>query len=410
MQEKEYDVVIVGAGPAGCACAYQLRNSHLKIALIDKETFPRDKICGDGLSADVVNQFYRMDVKLAEKFEAFNKMLPSHGARLIAPNESHIDAKYTNPNFGKAAGYICKRIDFDNFWFEQIKDLENIHVFQNCKVNSVATSKIEIRVHTNSFIFNAKMAIGADGAHSVLSKQLTSNKINKKHYAAGLRQYYTGVTGFHPGNHIELHFYKELLPGYFWVFPLPDNQANVGITILSSEVSKRKINLKNKLDEIIQNHPNLKDRFKNAKPINNKQGFGLPLGSKKRKVSGNRLLLLGDAASLIDPFSGEGIGNAIRSGRIAAEHIEKAFDYERFDAKFNLAYDKKIYNQMWVELRLSHSLQKLCNYPKLLNFLVNKANNNPSFLTLITSMVDNIDIKKELLKPSFYFKLFFNRA
>ena len=404
-----YDVVIVGAGPAGCACAYQLRDSKLNIAIIDKETFPRDKICGDGLSADVVNQFYRIDPKLAESFEAYEKMLPSNGARLYAPNNACLDVGYTNPRFGKAAGYICKREDFDNFWFEQIRKLENVDIYENCSVNTVSTSDSETTLNTEKITFKAQFAIGADGAHSVLSKQLTSFKIDKDHYSAGLRQYYTGVTGFHPGNHIELHFYNELLPGYFWIFPLPNNQANVGVAILSSEISKSKINLKQKLDEIIQNHPNVKDRFKNAKPIENMNGFGLPLGSKKRSISGNRFLLLGDAASLIDPFSGEGIGNAIRSGRIAADHIIEAFEKKTFDSKFNLAYDKEVYNKMWVELRLSHSLQKICKYPKVINFLVNKANNNASVRTLLTSMIDNIDLKHELTKPKFYLKLLFNR-
>ena len=93
-----------------------------------------------------------------------------------------------------------------------------------------------------------------------------------------------------------------------------DGKANVGIGMLSSHISQKKINLKVVLQKLIETHPQLKDRFINAKALESIKGFGLPLGSKKRRLSGDRYVLTGDAASLIDPFSGEGIGNAIRSG------------------------------------------------------------------------------------------------
>ncbi len=160
---------------------------------------------------------------------------------------------------------------------------------------------------------------------------------------AGVRQYYEGVDNYQTSATIELHFQKELLPGYFWIFLLPNNQWNVGLGIPSDEVSVNKINLKQKLNSILEHHPVIKERFKNAKPLEDVQGFGLPLGSRKVTCSGTRLLLLGDAASLIDPFSGEGIANAIRSGRIAADHLTRVFQEQRFDADFNKSYHKEIY-------------------------------------------------------------------
>ena len=408
MVDKKYDIVIVGAGPAGCACAYQLSGKGLSIAVIEKSVFPRDKICGDALSADVVNQFYRINHSLGTEFEKFALKKPSNGVRFFAPNKELLDIDFKNPLHGKAAGYITKRIDFDNFWYEQIKNLSDIDIFLEHIVKKVTSSDIDFKIETDKGVFFCQLAVGADGAHSVLNKQLTSNKVEKDHYCAGLRQYYEGVSNFHPENHIELHFYDDVLPGYFWIFPLPNGQANVGLGMLSSEVSKKKINLKKKLEEIIHNHPNIKDRFTNAKPLEEIQGYGLPIGSKKRPISGNRFLLLGDAASLIDPFTGEGIGNAIRSGRIAAHHILNAFEKQKFNAHFNKEYDKEIYSKMGNELRISRSMQKLLKYPKLFNLVVKKANKNESIKTLLTSMLDNIDLKKELVKPSFYFKLIFN--
>ncbi len=407
MSVKKYDLIIVGAGPAGCACAYALRHQLIKIALLDKAEFPRDKICGDALSADVVNQLYWLDNALGESFELWGEKIGSRGVRFYAPNGNNIELDFINQKHGKEAGYVSKRVEFDFFLLSKVLQLPNVDFYPNAPVKSVVNSTTEVEVHTNETIFTAPMVIGADGAHSVVNKSLGRVKVEKDHYCAGLRQYYKGVTGFHANHHIELHFYKELLPGYFWIFPLPNGLANVGLGMLSSEVSKRQLNLKEKLAEIIQNHPNVKNRFANATALEEVKGFGLPIGSKKRPISGDRFLLLGDAASLIDPFTGEGIGNAIRSGRLAAEHIEQCRAENRYDAAFNRKYDKIVYQKMWNELRLSRSLQKLLRYPRLFNFVVNKANKNPSVKLLITAMLDNVDLKKELVKPSFYFQLLF---
>lgn len=402
-----YDVIIVGAGPAGCSCAHELSGKGFKIAVIDKDVFPRDKICGDAISPDVVNQFYRMNEKLGEKFNQFPTKQGSEGIRFFAPNHNFLDITFTKSKYTKPASFIVKRITFDNFFFNQISDLPDIDVFLKHKVQKIETSDDFVFLETNQTAIKGKIIIGADGANSVVRNRLVNNKIERAHHSAGLRQYYENVTGFHDRNHIELHFYKDILPGYFWIFPLPNNQANIGIGMLSSEVSKRKINLKDKLADIIQNHPNIKHRFKDAKPLESVKGFGLPMGSKKRSCSGNRFLLLGDAASLIDPFSGEGIGNAMRSGRIAADHLVKAFKVNRFDAKFNRHYDKQIYAKMWNEFRFSYYLRMLMKHPRVFNFLLNKGSQSKSVQNLLTSILDNRDFKKSLLNPSFYYRLLF---
>ena len=269
------------------------------------------------------------------------------------------------------------------------------------------TRKAQYFLKSSDKIFEAAIALGADGAHSILNKRLTENKVEKKHFCAGVRQYFSNVKGFHPENHIELHFYKEILPGYLWIFPLANNQANVGLGMLSSVVSKKQINLKKEMTHLLATIPSLRERFKDAVPLTEIEGYGLPVGSTKRTLSGNRFLLLGDAAGLIDPFTGEGIANAIRSGRVAASHVLDSFQKRRFDAEFNHAYDKEIYYKMWNEFKFSHTLQKLFRHPRIINFVVKKANKNTSVQMLISSMLNDMDLKRELVKPSFYFKLFF---
>jgi len=160
----------------------------------------------------------------------------------------------------------------------------------------------------------------------------------------------------------------------------------------------------------IQEHPEFKERFKNAKMVDPIKGYGLPLGSKKRKISGDNFMLVGDAASLIDPFSGEGIGNAVISGMVAAKHAGTCLAEQKFDAAFMLAYDALVYKKLWSELNLSRKMQKLVNYPFLFNIVVNKANRSKLLSETISSMFDNIDLRKRLQSPSFYFKLLFTNS
>lgn len=406
---EKVDVAIIGAGPAGTASALALKASGLSVLLVERDTFPRDKICGDALSADVVNQLSLLPINLRESFDTLEPKAGTAGIRFFAPNGKNLDLNFQKSNATSEPGYIARRLEFDHFLFEQVKKHTDTRIVEGFQVQTVEPVEGGVRFSNGEKTFEARMLIAADGAHSVAAKTLVGRNFHPEHHSAGIRRYYENVTGMAEGNLIELHFYKELLPGYLWIFPLPDNKANIGVGMLTAAVSKHKVNLKKAMDDLLVNHPNLKERFAEAVPLEAHRGFGLPLGSRKLAVSGDHFLLLGDAASLIDPFTGEGIGNAIRSGRVAADHVQEAFKVNNFSAAFNKAYDKELYRRIWPELKVSRGLQKMLRYPWLFNFFVRKAARNPSLQTLIVSMLDNVDLKRELMRPGFYVRLFFSR-
>ncbi len=406
--EQRFDVIIAGAGPAGAATAIVLGQAGLSVGLFDKAKFPRDKTCGDALSVDVVNQLKIISPLILNNFQNLNPKVSSYGVQIFSPNGSNIDIPFIYNN-DKRCGYICQRWDFDNFLVQQLKEFPLIKFYEDCEVTGIQKDQDKIQLNTTQGYFSAPIVVGADGAHSVIAKRLMNIKPDKDHYSAGLRVYYEGVSDFHQENFIELHFFKEILPGYLWIFPLPNGKANVGIGMLSSTVSKKKINLKDVLNNLLATDPKFVKRFKNAKPLETIKGYGLPLGSKKRSISGDRFLLTGDAASLIDPFTGEGIANAIRSGRIAAEHILKAFQKNDFSKSFNQHYDKEIYRRMWKELKLSRTLQHLCRYPTLFNFVVKKANQSKQVHQLLIDSLAHVDKKKSLAHPGFYYRLIFGK-
>ena len=405
MEIKKFDIIIIGAGPAGCASAIMLAKSGIKVALIEKAVFPRDKVCGDALSIDVINQLAMLSPQLAETFSNLPEKTASYGIKIFAPSSETLDIPFIYNN-EPACGFISPRLDFDNLIFGHAKKLQNIDAFESCEIDTIKIEKDGVRAFAGAQEFRALMIIGADGAQSIVAKKLAAFKVEKEHYTAGLRVYYENVTQMHPEHYIELHFFKEVLPGYLWIFPLPGNRANVGIGVQSSVISKKKINLKETLQHLLTTNEHLKVRFSNAQPMETVKGYGLPLGSKKRKISGERFLLTGDAASMIDPLSGEGIGNAIRCGRIAAAHVLTCLQSNNFSASFNSSYDKEVYRRMWRELSVSRIMQKVFTRGWVLNLIVRKAIKSNYLRNLLTNALGNTTKKKMLLlRPKFYWQM-----
>ena len=162
---------------------------------------------------------------------------------------------------------------------------------------------------------------------------------------------------------------KNILPGYLWIFHHADGTANVGIGLIASIINKKKINLNTCFENLLQREP-LKSRLAAGVRMETVKGHIIPLGGERREISGNRFLLAGDAAGLVDPFSGEGVGNAIRSGRVAAEHITACFRENDFSAEFNRSYDREIYRRMLSEFRFHKQMRTLFSNPSLLNYFI----------------------------------------
>ncbi len=409
------DVLIAGAGPGGATTAIFLAKEKIPHIIIDKNIFPRDKICGDALSAKTVGMLHRISPDWEKLFLSdSNTFLISRGIKFAAPNNIQLDIPFQSINTEqqRPPGFVSRRIDFDNTLVSLI-DHGYSNFLSQTSLEDIAYENdgLKVTVKTGGetkYIFT-KIIIGAEGRGSIVAKKLAQHKVEPKHYSAGVRAYYYGVKNMHPENFIELHFLKEMQPGYFWIFPLPNGGANVGLGMLSSAVAAKKINLKQLMLDTIEKHPVIKERFSNATLQNKIEGWGLPLGSKKRNISGERFLLTGDAGSLIDPFTGEGIGNAMVSGLVAARIIKKSLEAKNFSAAFLKQYDDELYKKLWAELKLSHYLQILSSKPWLFNFVIGKASKSRELRETITCMFENVDIRKKFTDPFFYLRILFNR-
>lgn len=401
-----------------------LAKAGVSSLVIDKATFPRDKICGDALSGKVVEVLDELDSGMISRLMR-EEQLGSNGVTFVAPNLKAMRVPFRSADNGHRAnpmtsgparnghappGFICRRMVFDNFLVNELSRYPQVSLRQGIEAHDFKREGERwIVLDKNAeVICSAKLLLVADGAQSRFSRHVAGLRMLPRHHTAAIRGYYHGVRGMDADNFVEMHFLKEFIPGYFWIFPLPGGWANVGAGMRTDTVSRNHVNLRERMLAMIEQTPQLRERFADAQLHGNIQGFGLPMGSKRRRLSGDGYMLLGDAAWLIDPFTGEGIGNAMTSARIAVGFATKAVENGAFAANSLKAYDKMIYDLYWSELMLSRRLQSLLHYPWLFNMIVNKATRNPGIRDSISLMYEDVALRQQLKKPGFYLKLLFS--
>ncbi len=359
-----YDVAIIGAGPAGCACALALKDAGLKVLLIDKARFPRDKVCGDAIPGRAIKVLKSISSEFGAAFANF----PHHYKTLqtkIFLNGQELCFTWVQE------AYTFTRLEFDNFLINLVKQHSETTILTETEIEEIEqdASFISFKANNKCHSFRTKLLVGADGAHSIVAKQIKPNIIDRKHYGASIRAYYKNVADMN-ANTTEIYYNKEFLPSYLWVFPFPGNIANVGFGMVSSELVKRKINLKKTFLHLLKNTPELSTKFKDAGLRGTIDGFGLPFGSNFSKISGNRILLTGDAAALIDPMNGDGIGNAMLSGKLAALQIIKCINENDFTDRCLKQYDKMVLDEIGKELNKHYRMQKILTQKPILLSLI----------------------------------------
>jgi flavin-dependent dehydrogenase len=251
--------------------------------------------------------------------------------------------------------------------------------------------------------FTGKIVFGADGYKSTVAQKLGLYHYDTKHTLVALRAYYKNVSQM--SDHIEIHFVKESLPGYFWIFPLTDGLANVGIGMKHYDIKKRKIDLFKVLDQVIES-PNFRQRFAEAKLVDEVKGWNLPTGSIFRPNYTDGVLLIGDAAGLIDPFTGEGIGNAMTSAKIAVEVASGATKEKKSGRRRLEEYHHLLKETIGSELQLSYRLQQIgTRFPFLLNLVIGKAARSQEVSDWISTMIADEESKQDLTHPLTYWRL-----
>jgi geranylgeranyl reductase family protein len=343
---------------------------------------------------------------LIEEIEKSPQVVVNHIV-FSSPNQKSVKIKLIADSFnGISSGYVCRRMVYDNILFQAAR--EKVETIEGFTVEDVIKPNGRVQGVKGRFEdgrekeFTANVVVGADGFNSVILRKLELYDHDPDHLLVATRAYYSGVTGL--SDAIELHYIREVLPGYFWIFPLENGMANVGLGMIHSALKKKGVRLRSAHIAATE-APVFKERFKNARLIGDIQGWNLPVGSKRRRMHGDGFMLVGDAAGLIDPFTGEGIGNAMCSGKIAAQTIAEIGNAKDYSANRLKIYSDTVWRTLGGELNLAYRLQRTARFTPLVNLVVNRASKRQEVADWISAMIAGKISKRELVYPSTYVKL-----
>ncbi len=307
---EQADVVVVGAGPAGTAAAITAAERGLRVVCLDKATFPRDKTCGDGLTANALRLLERLGVT----YDALAPMAV-HETVIVSPSGRHAVLPLGPDGLH---GAVVPRRQLDAALLAVARG-RGVEVHENHDVEKVVVHDDHVQVDD----VEAPYVIAADGHWSPVRRALepgTPRDLGEWH---AVRQYFDGVTDAR----LWVLFERDLLPGYAWVFPLPGGRANVGYGVLRADGRSGRA-LKALWPDLLS-RPHVREILgPDARPCEPVHAWPIPTRySPARLVHGPRVFFVGDAAGVVDPMTGEGIAQAIETGMLAADAIATGADY-----------------------------------------------------------------------------------
>ena len=428
-----FDAIVVGGGPGGSSAAGYLAMAGKSVLLLEKGVWPRDKICGDAVGGKSLSHVKALGVKeTLERSPHFRVT----GIKFSSPKGNTVRVALPEEDVQRLeAGYALPRIQFDHLLFDRCQQLVRENggmVVQDCAVKDVLFDDggdgddpglgTGNQRHAKGVVvtiggrkgeqrtYFSREIVGAAGyqcpvAKAVVKESFSEEMVDNTHYCGGYREYWRNVEGCSGGvGDIEIHFVDSIVPGYFWIFPVSEDVVNVGVGMVINLLKKEKKKLKALQKDVIENHPLFKQRFANSEMIEGSgKGWQLPFGSPRKKeknqprrASMNGIRLVGDSASLVDPFSGEGVGNALVTGELAANHI--------LAGKSPKQYQEEMWAMLGPELTNSYRMQKLSRKKWLLNWFVGKASKKPVIQEMMTEMIASKEAQDNLHSPWFMFK------
>jgi len=325
------DAVVVGAGPAGSAAATFLAQAGRDVVLLEKEAFPRDKVCGDGLTPRAVKALRTLG--MADEAEG---RVPGwsrqDGLRMYGAGRV-LDLPWPALDDWPEHSVTATRALFDHALARNAAKA-GANLWEETEVTSpLWLTSSQRRIAGVSYRrsdgalgeLRAPLVVVADGGSSRLAVSMGLLRNEKRPMGVAIRTYYRSPradTGMMEG-FLELHRGSELLPGYGWVFPLDDGLVNVGWGLLNTSAHFRSTNYRKTLDQWVSGFPAEWGMTADTR-VGKPRSAGLPMGHNRKPACYKGALFVGDAAGMVNPFNGEGISYAIEAAAFAAEAGDRA--------------------------------------------------------------------------------------
>lgn len=399
-QSADADVIVVGAGPGGSAAAYHLASHGLDVLLLEKTEFPREKVCGDGLTPKSVQQLLRMGIDTSPEAG----WIRNKGLRVVA-GDTKLTLDWPDldsyPNFGLTR----TRLDFDDLLARQavsggarLRTKVNVTAPLLDRAGRVCGVEAQLGPDREPAVFRAPLVVSADGVSGRLALALGINKRDDRPLGVAVRRYYYCAEK-HDDDYLESWLQLRsaaapdtLMPGYGWIFGLGDGRVNVGLGVLNSSSAFGKTNYRRLLLDWLGSTPEewgMRDETNADGPT---RGAGLPMGFNRVPHYTRGLLLVGDSGGMVNPFNGEGIAYAMESGEVAAQFAAEALRTPagpRREAVLR-RYPVELSQRFGGYYRLGSAFVKLIGNPKVMKLCTEHGLHHPTLMRFVLKLLANL--------------------
>ncbi len=400
--EVQYaDVIVVGAGPSGSAAAYWMAGAGLTVALLEKTAFPREKVCGDGLTPRGTRALIDMGIDVSEDAG----WLHNKGLRVIGGGlrlELPWPELASFPNYG----LVRPRADLDAMLANQaVKAGAQLHELTSVTgpVTDRSGRVVGVTARTGEdkrpITFRAPVVVACDGVSGRLALAMGIQRDDRRPMGVAVRRYYRSPRTH--DDHLEswLELWDgpagaedaNLLPGYGWIFGMGDGTVNVGLGVLNSSTGYQKTDYRGLLTSWLDATPEEWGlREENAEGPT--RGAGLPMGFNRTPHYTNGMVLVGDAAGSVNPFNGEGIPYAIESGKFAAESVVQALARPEGPGRERAlnGYPKAMAAEWGSYYRLGGVFVKLIGNPAVMRACTRHGLPHPGLMRFVLKLLANL--------------------
>ena len=409
VRDDDADVIVVGAGPSGSTAAYYLAQAGLNVLLIEKSRFPREKVCGDGLTPRAVKALIALGVDVSEEAG----WLRNKGLRVIAGG-MRLELAWPELSSYPGYGLVRTRASLDEQLARRAQaagakllegttvtgplldaDGRIVGVQTQDEEKSKARSKSDNaeRAGGDTATYRARVVIAADGNSSRLSVAMGLRKRDDRPMGVAVRTYYTSPR--HDDDYLEswldLWDGDRLLPGYGWIFGMGDGTSNVGLGMLNTSDAFGKTDYRELLKRWLRSMPQEwgYTEENRTEPV---RGAALPMGFNRTPQYHKGLLLAGDAAGMVNPFNGEGIAYAMESGEILAGVVAQAL------ARPTLAQTERVLRSYPEELQAAYGryytlgriFVELIGRPRLMRYATSRGMHHPQLMRFALKLLANL--------------------
>ncbi|MEO6501094.1 MAG: geranylgeranyl reductase family protein [Jatrophihabitantaceae bacterium] len=402
------DVIVVGAGPSGSAAAYWMATAGLDVLLLEKTSFPREKVCGDGLTPRGTRALIDMGIDVSEEAG----WLHNKGLRVIGGG-MRLELDWPELASFPDYGLVRPRADLDHLLVRQavqagarlheqtsvtapILDKQGRVTGVKAKRHPAAGATGADQAETS---YRAPIVLACDGVSGRFALALGLQRNDKRPMGVAVRRYYTSPRTDDDYLESWLELWDgppgadeaKLLPGYGWIFGMGDGSVNVGLGVLNSSAGFQKTNYRTLLTTWLDNTPpEWGLREENA--LCPTQGAGLPMGFNRTPHYRDGVLLVGDSGGSVNPFNGEGIPYAMESGKFAAQAVVQALARPQGPAreKALAGYPAAMAAEWGAYYRLGGAFVKLIGNPAVMRACTRHGLPHPRLMRFVLKLLANL--------------------